>query len=1208
MRYLGITLLFILLIPLANAQQCEPSFIKRQVDTLADDWFGLKCDPLDKRTWPEGNEWKNPCDCIKKGEKFSRIKSVFFKKNRKKREDLIQGLLEKKVAEVLRSQIDNGFDQALRLDTLLKQGFISDEHLGKGESFPVNCRISKVDDVIKEAQQGLAKDCNKDVLKKRLGMLLNGKKTFQEYLKEKNEVYGHASMNILSAKDKKEGMCIPYKSFQSLNNKNPYQKTYLTIAKAFGNDFSKFQEWVKDRSNSSTDFDIVGKYNLKKQQEEQARKEQERGYGSIPRPGFGGGRPVLGKMSLRPGGAVVQELNMASLKANFDETNGYEEIDQEAILHLLKTDPVFERMVKDKNFYEQIALKDLGMNRKTNSFEENSADVLKSLVESQNNQCGKLFGESSRKVNVSGRGERGNSRAIASDKEKSLLTQYLCQEDFPAQFVNDNTIKNILAPEFKEEGEIKGLKHTEWIIAKWAYCSEDKVKDLDDGGMSIEFEDDPKLDLGIEPKKEKLTSFLDLSINPKSDLEEDNKGNEFKKFNKTVCGYMPPACKDLDANMVSFECSTAKVATSMIDGMLASSFSKEKAKEIQTQIDDPKIKDKQLRASLKAAGKLSDDQIEAIVTMRNQTVEGKFAKAKADLKKSLGLDEYDDIDEYIQKNGGIDKILESDVENKISADIKQRLRDVHIGYIRDNVYGEILDDKKGSYFSNYFALADSSDEEQVLKGGVRALDGGVTGPVVGTNPSIMPGDVLDPNPGNGGTNRTPSSTDTSSDGGYKRKAFWPTPDQGPVINPGDGQKKDPKPEERTFTPGAGDSKPVVGDAEKSTTPVFKPAMDSVAEAVNGATGGAQKTTKTSDFYLSSSSGSSSSGKGAKKESSDSAKTDGDDLTTKQLEDRLNFLKDKIKEKEDSSLAGGNGSLNPEIQKLRDEVATEEGRLANRKRMQSVADASSRYSGGGSPSWGGTNGFSGNNSSSAVRNNGNYANAYDPLDRASTGRRDLKEPSNKVAANNQAVTEEGDEAVGGGAGGASGKASKKGGAGGSSLTANAEGAEGEGGGVSPSGAIKKVKGSRFPASENGESDPDDLCGYEQELSCYFEYASIDVLSPSVSRFVEYLELQGRSFKAVEVYKYKNNAKPTRYFIHYYEPMENMTKEDKDALYAKSKELLKDYKKNKKELKTIASQVVEVKKTEVTKDEVKELSKSILRVPDLNKLSERRARNQ
>ncbi len=249
----------------ARDESCSGGIVKEKVDYLADNFFGLKCDPLDKQSLKDHN-FKSPCECLTKGEKFTRIKEALFQKNRDRRYSAIKNLLEKKVAEVLRSQVDAGFEQSLRLDTLLKQGKIEFNREDNNSLFPSNCRAERVGELI-EKMNG-SRTCDQKIFKKRLKLFLNGKDSFAEYLEDKRDnTYSYVAMNALSEKDKKNGMCIPFKTFQSLNNQNPLRPTYLKIAETFKNvgGSKEFQSWATNRSNPN---DVFLKISVKKRSEE----------------------------------------------------------------------------------------------------------------------------------------------------------------------------------------------------------------------------------------------------------------------------------------------------------------------------------------------------------------------------------------------------------------------------------------------------------------------------------------------------------------------------------------------------------------------------------------------------------------------------------------------------------------------------------------------------------------------------------------------------------------------------------------------------------------------------------------------------------------------------------------------------------------------------------------------------------------------------
>ncbi len=890
-------------------------------------------------------------------------------------------------------------------------------------------------------------------------------------------------------------------------------------------------------------------------------------------------------------------------------------------------------MVKDPEFYSLVIKQDPG------KFDENDPALLKGMIDSQNKQCVRLYGGEAKITKAelptptSGArgGGRGGSRAVAEarpiakeSEDENLLSKFLCEEDFPKKFVDPDTIKNILAPDLKEEAEIKGLKHTEAIITKWAYCSGDNVTELPDGGVTI--------DLGLKSEEPEplppLSKFLNLSLNPRSDLDslgdkKISKDNDYAKFNNSVCNFVPEKCKDLNASYADFDCSTSNMAANTAKNLV--NLAGKGQADLMAKFDDLKVTDKELRSSLRGAGKFTEDQIDAILLLRNQTTQAKLARAKNDLKNLLSKRSPPvDMDEYIKLKGGLDNVLS---EPGIPKELKRRIRDADMGYLRDNVYSESLEDQKSSLFSNYFALGNDQDRAALDGRGGLPTSGNLgtnNPPSNSTTPDSGRAIASTGNASTGNTSSVSSGSNrpTTQDEEapiYKRRTFKnfqeptytstdipavrslietepakPEPAK-PAEKPAEAAK--PQPNEPAKKVGsAEEAKPVdtvtTNQLVSETTQVVRPkGQDSNNSSNNG-------------IVLSGSGGGAGGSSGGKK-----SEGDGDNLTTRQLEDRLKKLNEMVEDKARSNSGGVNGqdgsSASSEINELKDQIAQEKRRIANSIRNNAYSDASSRTGSGGNSF--GSNGynsdsFSRNNSGANNKaDNGNQANAYDPLDRATTGRRDIKD----VKEVNNSATEAEDENAAGAGGTGSSKTPKKALVGSSGTTKG--GAVGAGAlGEMVNGDIRK--GSRYPAQENGENDPDDICGYEQEMACYFEFASIDVLSPSLQRFVEYLQLQGRSFKALEVYKYKNKKQPTRYFVHVYEPAKNMTVEEKKALYEKVKKLSLDYKKNRVELKRIASEVVEVNKIEISKQEVKDLSKNILRLPDLNKLSARRARNQ
>ena len=1213
-RYIIITYLFCLAPAVHTREMCSEGIVKGAIDKLADDYMGLKCDPIDPIDY-KSKGFKTACECMSKGEKFTRIKNALFSKNRKQRADKIKLLLEQKVADALRSQIDNGFDQSLRLDALLKQGTIDLDDKNIIKNFPKNCRAEKVGELIdKIISDPDSYSCKKATLNKRLKLFLNGKKDFKDYLNDKvDNTFANAAMNKLSDKDKSNGMCIPYKTFQSLNNQSPLRATYLKMAKILSRPsspkgeksaFESFQGWATNRSRPGDVFDYAGKDS-----------EREKLSKAIAvKKNFG--EKVDYFQMINSKGPMASMI--ATMEKKINENNNLEEISREDILHLIKTDPIFERMVKDPEFFAKVT------SINPEEFNENDPLIVGEMMKSQDSQCAKLYGgdvevavavvaETPPDSDLRGQGSR---RGIASTpapaptplQDKStdnLLTKYLCEDDFPKKFIDNDTIRNVLAPELKEEAEIKGLKHTEAIVAKWAYCSGDNVEESLDGTVTINL---GLVDIAKPESLQPLRKFLNLSLNPRSDLEssadrKSNNDNEFEKFNHSVCDFVPLKCKELDAAVMDWDCTTSRVAESTAQNMFDRLGKKNKG-EYQAQFQDRGLSDKEFKNNLMSSRNFSDNQVTSILLLRNQTTAAKLSRGKDDFEKFLRLGkvipEGKSFEDFIKENGGMNEVLS---KSSAPLEMKRRIRDAELGYLRDNVYSEILDDSKASLFANYFSLGIKTDETSIgsfVKSKSNASE------ISSQRKIANSGDIsLD----------APLSTDEALDQSpiYKRRVFKNFQDPVSV-------KDDPKvssfltnPEivtTATATPAIttlpqknlGTVKKESASATRSLEKLEE-ATPETTEAIRGGKGAVG-----SDAFFSLSGGSGASGR---TKIDKTPKGEEDNLTTRQLENRLEHLS-KLAEKEAIKRDGSdpeqnNLGLNPEIQKLRDQLEKEKGRIARNSSRNNSRNSGGSSGGNGAGTGSGlgglgSNNYAGNSNSGAGGDtSSNHANAYDPLDRASTGRRNLVDTK---AAQAVAEAEAADQKESTSAASASSKggASKKGlvSSGGSAGSSASEGGR--------SGLSSARKPGRFPAEDNGESDPDDICGYEQELVCYFEFASIDVLSPSLSRFVEYLQLQGRSFKALEVFKYKNKKKPTQYFIHEYEPSENLTQEEKNYLYARVKKLSLDYRKNRAELKKIASRVIEVKRREINKDEVKELSKNILRLPDLNKLSARRARNQ
>lgn len=750
-------LIFAFVVNVARAEQCSQAIPKNSSELFVDDWIGFKCDPLDEFAMKE-NGFKSPCDCLKKEMVSTRIKDAMLEKIRNKRLNRIQNLLEIKVAEVIRTQIDYGFEQSLRLDTILKQGGMDINHQAIKEAFPENCRASKIGETIAEASNLSDKFCNKNTYNKRLKVFLEGKKDFNEYLNSKMSIFESAAMNIVPEEDKKRGLCVPYKSYQSLSNANPFRKSYLTLAKYFSSQiscqpsasiqecdkfkregaFKKFQGWASDRSNPKDVYTYIGIYERSKKVLPQRQPSQNNttsggGFGRI------GSGLLFNQARSGMGEIINQELSNEATS---------EEIDRDAILNLLKTDPIFERMIKDPDFFTEVTRGKYGA---PDSIKE-SPEVISALMESQDRQCKKLYGaEKIASLNDGGGSTLGSSKkqqnhtaGAATDNrqnENNLLTQFLCDEDFPKKFLNKDTIRNILAPEFKKEAG-GGTKHMEAIIAKWAYCSDDDVKESADGSFEIVFRLDSATKI-LPPIP--LSDFLNLSLNPKSDLDSsvDNKDNKYEKFNETLCGFVDEQCKNINIkSKKTTVCSTSNIAKTATQKMLTFSLGAVDALAIQAKVDDQDLTDKAVRFSLNATGKLSSDQVNTLILLRSQTVEAKNARVEEDLKSVLGISKDTDIDTYLSENGGREEVLKKSI---IPYDIKRRMKDRLSGFVSDNVYVEKTTNNNSSYFSNYYALAEAADEKFVssynkdpVKQDGRVVEGSV---IVGTG-SV--GEIKDP--------------------------------------------------------------------------------------------------------------------------------------------------------------------------------------------------------------------------------------------------------------------------------------------------------------------------------------------------------------------------------------------------------------------------------------------------------------------------------
>lgn len=1120
--YLLLTL-FILISTPTYSQECKSSLYKSAADRAADDWLGLKCDPLDKDTWPD-QSWSSPCDCLRKGDKFSRIKDALFKKNREHREELIVDLLEKKVAETLKSQIDSGFEQALRLDALLKQGVFSEDSLMVKENFPESCRINKFKEQV-ISLKGI-NTCSPKIYNRRLKALLGDYKNIDEFIISKMEVLKKATMNELTPKDKQNGLCLPYKSFQSLNNSNPLRKTYLKIA-AFKKNYSDFQRWAVDRSNPNDTSYLIGMAITK------------------PKPvsfnksgGFG-----LGMISLGPS---LIDRKMAALDLETDMYSGVEPIDQDQIQHLLRTDPVFERMVKDPVFFNKIANGELG---DADNFYENDKKVISALMQSQNTQCKSLYGESSRAlltkqvVDVDDE-ERGSqkskkSQSPKSEPSKNILTQYLCDENFPRKFLNKETIKNFLAPEFKKAADIKGIKHTEAIIAKWGYCRGDDVKVSEDGlfEATLDLQAVPDSNLEAQP----LSRLLNISLNPDSDLMS-GKNNLYTKFNKEICPFVRPECVNPDPSFINFDCATSKIATDVSEKIIKTKLSPADAQALLTEFGNKANSDKKIRESLVNSGKFTEDQINAIITLRNQTPAARYARALGDMKRALNIPSDQSIEEYVAKNGGMEAVLK---DPNISDDIRERIAGFRTEYRSDNIQGETTSAKNSSYFANYFALGATEDEAKIAS--FRSSDQSVNGRNL---PDARARAQID----NGNSSGSSSSgTNTGSGPGfYERKSF----DEPVVVIPPPGgnkglvqenpvETKPPTTPVASLPPSKEPAAPIKSQVKEEKIEIPSNNTPSVPNSPIG---------NYSGFSLSSNSSS-------KKRPTDSQNGLSD------LEDQRDDLENRINKLNDQLNNFDQSKNNSELADLKDQKRKLEGELNNMRNNNGNSSGRNSISNNGfknnfSNDW--NNSWNGSNSNSFNRpfNNG-YNRGEEFLGEQSKNK--LDDGSEAFDPENAKTAARSPESMGSGSAADKGK----GGAGGGSVSL-AQGAGGgdEDGSMPGLNSKSKRKNKRSPAS-NGDQELLAKCGTGPVVKCIFpnSYFSDDESKNRLYITIANLRLEGKKFQTLEkVRKSKKEMRPgesskAKYYLYTYDVFfdngkKQITDQEREELYTMMKEKRKD----------------------------------------------------
>lgn len=293
-----------------------------------------------------------------------------------------------------------------------------------------------------------------------------------------------------------------------------------------------------------------------------------------------------------------------------------------------------------------------------------------------------------------------------------------------------------------------------------------------------------------------------------------------------------------------------------------------------------------------------------------------------------------------------------------------------------------------------------------------------------------------------------------------------------------------------------------------------------------------------------------------------------DLETKIRESRNNNMNDEeaaIREREES-----NSRLKQRIADLENQVDRRSRNYQNNS--YNSFDNNSPY---------------GNNNEGTPRR---LDNPRDPFNRAETGREVTPEHMDTVDPAGSSLSNKGSSK--------GNNANKVGLAGAGAKKSNGE--------ILESLGLKPIK-KRGLASNDGEPDPETLCGFEdQELNCIFEHSEIYMRFErrQIISLVENLLLHGHTFKTIEVLSNRDPSIPKKYIVHFFEPDKNLSYEDKVKQLDLIKKMLLDYKKNYSFLKSIASKVTRTKSVEISKKEAFTILKHTLKKTDIDKLIKRR----
>jgi hypothetical protein len=770
----------------AHSQQCsqEPQSFA-PVSKMHKTFIGTKCNSLDRNTWDES--WKTPCDCLHQQDLTSKMKRRIHKKEEQRKLNNIDQRVEKKIADVFKTQIFTELEQSLRLDIYLKKGIVGTKRIGNGSNdtitFPESCRIDKIGELISDLHKPEA-HCNNPRMNDRLKLLFGEggepkNSQFQNWKDSQMKLFENTVMNKISDDDRKEGMCVPYKTFLSLNSTNNLRTTYLKIAKAKKNSFKDFQMWASDRYAPNDTANIIGT--------DEARDD------------FDKQKTGSALDFLKPGYSTsFMSKQIAALNLKIDDKSEVEPISSDDIQHLIKTDPIFERMIRDPQFFKAMTEQDLS------NFNPNDPKIIKLISVSQNNQCKQMYGKVNSSSNEdSEAGPRKNNNGQGKSKtetqpDKNLLTRFLCEENFPRDFIDEGVITSNLAPEFKKELNLASDQEASDYLVDYLYCQDKDIKKRNIPTTNEDVSADVStVFLGI-PKNDDIKNLLNLSLNPKSDIESNtntsdkkvkpedkDRSNEYKKFNLATCKHVDDKCKNADAEKVeNAACGLAALSTSVAMEIVKTGFPEKEQTLIGKKVFDTNISDKELRAILSDPKSfLTKDQIDSIIIIRHQNTKFAWKDVAADLKKETnGQMPPDGIDPVAYIYAHRHEIKDNP---NISDELKSRIFET--GKIRSNnsVASEKTTDDSSSYFANYFVLADSTNETHVA---TSKSSSGNTSSGLPTTPntsgalaSTYPNE--NPSSNNGGVNignvgTTPNNTPGSISGSipeaapvYQRKDF-----------------------------------------------------------------------------------------------------------------------------------------------------------------------------------------------------------------------------------------------------------------------------------------------------------------------------------------------------------------------------------------------------------------------------------------------------